>query len=188
MSKLHLNWSVPWFLEKSHDFFSSVINAVAKSKLLGKSKIAAKMLNRMKHVSLRPLTITYNNILNACAFSDPKVEHRKEILDLAMLMLKEAQETCGANFITYGTCLRVIGTFEDDPASRWRLARDTFRRCCADGQLNKLVMNQVKFAVSPSQYSLLMQEAKDEKTGQLRDSFTRNCRKKPLPRRTLANH
>ena len=163
----------------------SVINAVAKSKLLGKSKIAFKMLNRMKHVSLRPLTITYNNILNACAFSDPKLEQRKEILDLAMLMLKEAQETCGANFITYSTCLRVIGTFEEEPASRWRLARDTFRRCCADGHLNKFVMNQVKFAVSPSQYSLLTQEAKDEKTGQLRDSFTRNCRKRPLQRRTL---
>ncbi len=162
-----------------------MINAVAKSTLLGKSKIAAKMLKRMKHVSLRPLTITYNNILNACAFSDPNAEDKRTIVDIAMLMLKEAQETCGANFITYGTCLRVIGTFEDDSASRWRLARDTFRSCCADGQLNKLVMNQVKFAVSPSQYSLLTQEAKDEKTGQLRENFTRNCRLRPLQRRTL---
>ena len=169
----------------SHVSLGSVINAVAKSKLFGKSKIAAKMLYRMKHVSLRPLTITYNNILNACAFSDPGLENRKEILDLAMLMLKEAQETCGANFITYGTCLRVIGTFEEDPATRWRLVRDTFRCCCADGQLNKLVMNQVKFAVSTSQYSLLTQEAKDEKTGQLRESFTRNCRKRPLSPRSL---
>ena len=131
----------------------------------------------MKHVSLRPLTITYNNILNACAFSDLK-ENRQEILDVAMLMLKEAQDTCGANFITYGTCLRVIGLFEGDSSSRWRLARDTFRMCCADGQLNKLVLNQVKFAVSPSQYSLLEQEAKDAKTGELRKDFIRNTRGK----------
>lgn len=151
---------------------------MAKSKLHGKSKIAAKMLKRMKLVSLRPLTITYNNILNACAFSDRREENCQEILDITMIMLKEAQDTCGANFITYGTTLRVIGTFEDDPASRWRLARDTFRRCCADGQLNKLVMNQVKFAVSPSQFSLLEQEAKDPKTGELRTDFMRNSRRK----------
>lgn len=159
--------------------YNCVINAVAKSKLHGKSKIAVKMLKRMKHVSLRPLTITYNNILNACAFSDPREENRQEVLDMAMMMLKEAQETCGANFITYGTILRVIGTFEDDPSSRWRLARDTFRSCCAAGQLNKLVMNQVKFAVSPSQYSLLEQEATDSRTGELRKDFTRNSRRKP---------
>jgi hypothetical protein len=142
------------------------------------------MLKRMKNVSLRPLTITYNNILNACAFSDRMEENRQEVLDIAMLMLKEAQETCGANFITYGTSLRVIGTFEDDPPSRWRLARDTFRRCCADGQLNKLVMNQLKFAVSPSQYSLLEQEAQNEKTGELRKDFIINSRRKSIKQST----
>ena len=137
----------------------------------------------MKHVALRPLTITYNNILNACAFSDPVKEDPKGVLDISMSMLKEAQETCGANFITYGTALRVIGTFEKDPMERWRLARDTFRKCCEDGQLTNLVMTQVKFAVSPSQYSLIVQEAKDEKTGQLRKKFTRNSKRlKPRPR------
>lgn len=154
-----------------------MINAVAKSNLLGKSKIAAKLLQRMKSVSIRPLTITYNNILNACAFSDPMVEARREVLDIAMIMLKEVQESCGANFITYGTALRVIGIFEDDSVARWRLARDTFRKCCTDGQLNKLVMNQLKFAVGPGQYSLLRQEAIDEKTGDLRREYTRVARR-----------
>ena len=130
----------------------------------------------MKSVSLRPLTITYNNVLNACAFSDPRVENREEIVDIAMIMLKEAQETCGANFITYGTSLRVVGIFEDDNVRRWRFARDIFRKCCADGQLNKVVMNQLRFAVSPRQYSLLRQEARDETSGTFRHEFTVNTR------------
>jgi hypothetical protein len=155
----------------------SVINAVAKSKLPGKAKITVQILRRMQDVALRPLTITYNNILNACAFSDPREGDRKEVVDIAMNILREAQETCGANFITYGTCLRVIGNFEDDTSERWRLTRDTFRSSCADGQLTKLVMNQVKFAASPAQYSLLLNEATDERTGRLRDACTKNARR-----------
>lgn len=154
-----------------------MINAVAKSKLPGKAKIALQILRRMEHVALRPLTITYNNILNACAFSDPRESDRKEVVEIAMDILREAQDTCGANFITYGTCLRVIGNFEDDTSERWRLTRDTFRSCCADGQLTKLVMNQVKFATSPTQFSLLLNEATDERTGQLRESYTKYARR-----------
>lgn len=159
--------------------YNCVINAVAKSKLPAKAKIALKLLRRMKSVSLRPLTITYNNILNACAFSDPEEENKQEILLVAMTMLKEAQESCGANFITYGTALRVIGSFEDDSAARWRLVRDVFRTCCAEGQLNRLVMNQVKYSVTPSQYSLLRQEASEPKGGRLRYEYTVNTRKRP---------
>jgi hypothetical protein len=136
-----------------------------------------KILRRMKQVSLRPLTITYNNILNACAFSDSREENNKEILEIALSILSEAQETCGANYITYGTFLRVVGKFEDDSSERWRLTRDTFRSCCADGQLTKLVMNQVKFATkSATQYSLLLNEATDERTGRLRNECTENAR------------
>ena len=154
----------------------SVINAVAKSKILGKAKLATRLLRRMEHVALRPLTITYNNILNACAFSDPHEEDRKEILDIALYMLKEAKRTCGANFITYGTCLRVIGTFEDDVSERWRLTREIFRSCCEDGQITKLVLNQVRFVASPAQYALLLNEVTDERTGKIRNTYTRNAR------------
>lgn len=166
--------------------YNCVINAVAKSKLQSKAKIALKLLRRMKSVSLRPLTITYNNILNACAFSDTERDNKQEVLLIAMAMLKEAQDTCGANFITYGTCLRVIGTFEGDSASRWRLVRDVFRQCCADGQLNKLVMNQIKYGVTPSQYSLLRQEARDPKTGNIREDYTKNSRKRHLIKKGVA--
>jgi hypothetical protein len=166
-----------------------VINAVFKSKLPGKAKITIQILRRMEHVALRPLTITYNNILNACAFSDPRGGNRKEVVDIAMSILREAQETCGANFITYGTCLRVIGNFEDDSSERWRLTRDTFRSCCSDGQLTRLVMNQVKFAASPAQYSLLLSETTDVRTGRLHDACTKNARRvktRPSTKKTIA--
>jgi hypothetical protein len=134
----------------------------------------------MKDVALRPHTITYNCVLNACAFSRVVGEDRKEILNIALDTLKEAQEICGANFISYGTCLRVIALFEDDSFERWRLTRDTFRSCCHDGQLTKPVLEKLKFGISPSRYATLVGEATDKKTGRLRDEYMKYARMKKI--------
>ena len=158
----------------------SVINAVAKSKLVGKARIAVQVQRRMKQVSIRPITITFNNIMNACAFSDPHDDDRVEILEIALKALKEAQETCGANFITYGTCLRVIGNFEFDTSNRWRLTRTIVRECCSDGQLTKVVMNQARYSLHPAQYELLLTEVTDQRTGKLREEYTMNARRKTV--------
>ena len=130
----------------------------------------------MKSVALRPLIVTYNNVINACAFAGHPDDDPKAILRIALETLEEAQETCEPNYITYGTCLRVIGNFEKDKTERWRLIRDIFRKCCDDGQLTNSVMKQLKSSVTPTQYALLQSEATDERTGRLRDDCTKNAR------------
>ncbi len=157
--------------------YNVLINVVAKSKLPGKAKIAIRLVNRMKEVAIRPITITYNNALNACAFSDRDFDDRKEVMQVATMILKEAQETSGANYISYSTYLRVVRFFVSDRLEQWRLMRETFRQCCEDGQLTENVLRQIRPALSTHQYGLLMREATDEKTGRWREEYTINAKR-----------
>jgi hypothetical protein len=143
----------------------------------------------MQSVALTPQTVTYNNVINACAFSGHPKDDPKEVLQIALELLREAQQTCGANHITYGTSLRVICNFEADPSERWRLTRETFQECCADGQLTGAVLGRIKYATTPAQYALLHSMAADERTGKLREECIKNARQvklAPLTKRVIA--
>jgi hypothetical protein len=157
--------------------YNVLINVVAKSKLRNKAKIAVSLIKRMKDVAIRPGTITYNNALNACAYSSTHYEDRKGVLEIAKIIIKEAQKNEGANYITYSTFIRVVRFFVMDHVERWRLIRTTFRQCCDDGQLTTSVMNQIKPGVSKHQYSLLTKEANDPKTGRWKEEYSRNARR-----------
>ncbi|KAG7342234.1 PPR: pentatricopeptide repeat domain containing protein [Nitzschia inconspicua] len=157
--------------------YNVLVNCVAKSKLPNKAKIAASLLKRMKDVAVRPSTITYNNALNACAYSSQFYADRKEILDIATVILNEAKRTVGANYITYGTYIRVLRFFVMDHFDRWVLIRSVFRMCCEDGQLTSNIMRQIKPGVSAQEYALLTKEATDEKTGEWLEMYTRNARR-----------
>mmetsp|Transcript_25863 Transcript_25863/g.42416 ORF Transcript_25863/g.42416 Transcript_25863/m.42416 type:complete len:93 (-) Transcript_25863:1431-1709(-) len=67
--------------------------------------------------------------------------------------------------------------FVSDHVDRWRLIRTTFRQCCADGQLTTNIMNQIKPGLSTQQYSLLLKEATDPRTGRWHEEFTRVAEK-----------
>jgi len=165
--------------------YNVLINVVAKSKLPGKAKIAVQLVNRMKEVAIRPITITYNNALNACAYSDRERDDRNEVIQVAAMILKEAQETSGANCISYSTYLRVIRFSVYDRLEQWRLIRKTFRRCCDDGQLNPTIMKQIRPMLSAHQYGLIVGEATDKSTDRWHEEYTRNARRlktKPLRR------
>ena len=77
--------------------------------------LASQFLQRMKEVSLRPSVISFNNVINACAFSSQIDDDPDEVLGIALDVLKEAQDGPGANWITYQTVFRVISTFAADP-------------------------------------------------------------------------
>jgi hypothetical protein len=145
----------------------------------------------MKDVALRPSIITYNNALNACAYSSESYVDRKEILDIATVIYNEAKESVGANYITYGTYIRVIRYFVMDHFERWCLIRSAFRQCCANGQLSQSVMRQIKPGIREQEFALLLKEATDPKTGHWFDHFTRNAsrlRTQPLQRKNRVRY
>lgn len=166
--------------------YNVLINVVAKSKLPGKAKIAVRLVHRMKEVAIRPITITYNNALNACAYSNRQKDNRQEVIDIASMILTEAQASCGVNYITYSTYHRVVRYFVYDHLERWQLIRGTFRECCEDGELTPDIMKQMKLCLSAQQYELLVQEATDSRTNRLHKKYTVNAKR--LKNQHLQNH
>ena len=156
--------------------YNCVINAVAKSKNPGKAQLAIRILRQMQSVALKAQTESYNNVINACVSSDHKDDNPEVILKIALEVFNEAREGPGANWITYLTMLRVVGSFEHDTNKRWRLTKGIFRQCCNDAQLTSSVMTQIRFAVSPAQFSILQSEATDHQTGKLQFANARVSR------------
>jgi hypothetical protein len=166
--------------------YNCVINTIAKSKRLGKAQLALQILRRLQSVALKPTTISFNNVLNACAFSNHKDDDTEAVIQIALDVLREAQEGTGANWITYHTTIRVLCSLEEDPENRWRLIREIFRQCCDDGQLTRTVLTQVRFAVSDERFKLLDKEATDARTKKFLDKFTVNARREMRANKTKA--
>jgi hypothetical protein len=64
----------------------------------------------------------------------------------------EAKGSVGANYITYGTYIRVRRFFVMDDFERWRLIRNVFRKCRAHGQVTDSVMRQIKPGIKEHVY------------------------------------
>lgn len=94
--------------------YNCVINTIAKSKRHKKAELALQVLRRIQSVALRPGSVSFNNVINACAFSNHPNDDPASILQIALDVLKEAQEGPGANWITYQSTIRVICSFEVD--------------------------------------------------------------------------
>ena len=131
----------------------------------------------MQEVALRPPTVTYNNVLNACAFANHPDDVPDEILEIATQVFEESKKSCGPNYITFGAYLRVISRFVKDGTKKRDLVYDIYRQCCEAGQLNKMVMRQIRQALTSSQFATLRADAViDEKTGKYRSEYTKNAR------------
>lgn len=131
----------------------------------------------MQDVALRPKTVTYNNVLNACGFAGHPGDDPDEIVEIATTVFEEAKSTCGCNYITYAAFLRVVSTFVRDGAKRWDMTRDVVRQSCEAGQLSRFVLSQARYAVTPVEYAMLKSEVMDQKTGKIRPEYSVNARK-----------
>jgi hypothetical protein len=157
--------------------YNCCVNAAAKSKMPGKAAAAEKLLRRMQSVALKAGTITYNSVLNACAFSVHPEDNPEEVLRIAVEILNEARQHVCANYITYMTMLRVVNTQVKEESEKWRLVRQIVDMCTKDGQLTKTVMNGARMNVSPRQFQKLHDKVIDDRTGLYKEEFVENARK-----------
>jgi pentatricopeptide repeat protein len=97
--------------------YNCVINTIAKSKRRNKAEAAMQILRRIQSVALRPGCVSFNNVINACAFSNHPDDDPDAVLRIALDVLKEAHEGPGANWITYQGTIRVICSFVSDPGA-----------------------------------------------------------------------
>jgi len=153
--------------------FCSVINAWARSQKPGKADRALNLFREMKKLhdagneSLRPNVVAYNAVMNACAFTNGDVQENTRAVEIAHSILKELEQSEHGNpdQVTYGTFLRVVASQMPECDSRTQVVTFLFKKCCKDGQVGNLVIQQLKGMVSedlflsltgqsPSEYSI----------------------------------
>jgi hypothetical protein len=154
------------FLIKSEDpeiapdviSFTSVLDAWAKSKEPHKGARTRELLNQLvdlyettKRPNLRPSQISYNSVLNACAFSaiGTSVEEQREALQIAVATFSEMRksEFTAPDTVTYGNMLKCLANLMPQGEIRTQMALQIFAKCREEGLVGTLVWNEVRRAV-----------------------------------------
>jgi hypothetical protein len=138
--------------------FTCVLDAWAKSKEPHKGARTRDLLKQLvslyettKRPNLRPSQISYNSVLNACAFSaiGTSVEEQREALQIAVKTFSEMRksETTAPDTVTYGNMLKCLANLIPQGEIRTKMAMQIFAKCCDEGLVGTLVWNEVRRAV-----------------------------------------
>lgn len=140
--------------------------AWARSLHYGKAERALNWLREMQkryqageHPHLRPNVVAYNAVLNACAYtSGNDVPEQNRAMEIAHKILKELEQSRHGNpdQVTYGTFLKVCHNQMPDSHTRRQIVEVLFRKCCKDGQVGNLVIQQLQTMASPDLYEQLV--------------------------------
>lgn len=133
--------------------FATVINAFARSHTFGKAERAYDLFMHMKELydasgktTLRPNSVVYNSVLNACAFAVGDLEEQSQAMEIANLMLVELNESPYGrpDQVTYGTYLKVINNQMPPSGARDKVVDTVFRKCAKDGMVGEMVLRQLR--------------------------------------------
>jgi len=156
--------------------YTCLIQKYARSSLPLKAKRAQAVLLNAIEKGVRPTTITYNAVLNACAYTNSTdLKEKEEAFTVACLVFDDVRKSSKPNHVTYGTFLDVIIKLMPKSDARNDIAELVFKRCCKDGQVSQLVLRKLKAAVPLSLYrQMLGGDAED----QLPRKWTANVRER----------
>jgi hypothetical protein len=141
--------------------FTSVLNAIAKSKDPNKATRAQGWLRRLveerksaERPGLRLTQVPFNAVINACAFgaarSAPEPD-RMRAVEVAVRTLAEMRsEGVDPDEVTYYNMIKCAGNLlSDSLRRRHEMVLPLVESCCRDGMLTESTWNQVCRAVSP---------------------------------------
>jgi hypothetical protein len=134
--------------------YNTVIEAIAKSKNERKAQKALRMLRRMDQLykagntDARPDEWSYACVLYSCAspsVKDPRI--RRKALDTALFTYQELQNNSAygkPTEVIYGTFIQACSILLDESdALRPTLIRAVFQQCAIDGQVGRLVLQNI---------------------------------------------
>ena len=138
--------------------FTSVLNAWAKSKEPHKGARTRELLNRLvdlygttKRPNLRPTQISYNAVLNACAFSaiGTSLDEQREALQIAVSTFSDMRKsrTTAPDSVSYGNMIKCLSNLMPQGELRTKMALQIFAKCSEEGLVGTLVWNEVRRAV-----------------------------------------
>eukprot|EP00594_Rhizosolenia_setigera_P005141 CAMPEP_0178949756 /NCGR_PEP_ID=MMETSP0789-20121207/6245_1 /TAXON_ID=3005 /ORGANISM="Rhizosolenia setigera, Strain CCMP 1694" /LENGTH=938 /DNA_ID=CAMNT_0020630349 /DNA_START=310 /DNA_END=3122 /DNA_ORIENTATION=+ len=155
--------------------YNACINAWAKSRTFGKAKKAREILDYMisqyrneGDITVKPNIFTFTTVMNACAYTIGDQLEKQTALNIAANTYKqianpEQTEFDRPNHITYATFLKACTNLVPSGDNRDKSMKTVFNKCCQDGQVNELVLKQLKLGLSESQYYEIIESLSPEK-------------------------
>lgn len=98
--------------------------------------------------------VIYNSIINACAYTIGDLAEQRKAMEIAHYTLQELEKSpyAKADQVTYGTFLKVCENQMPPSDTRLQLVKLIFKKCVKDGQMGKLVVDQLKSILTSEQY------------------------------------
>lgn len=142
----------------------SINSAWARSQRTGKAERTLNLFREMIKLheagneQLRPNIVAYNAVLNACAFTSGETRENNKAVEIAHSVLQhiESEKYSNPDQVTYGTFLKVIANQMPDCDSRTKVVAAVFRKCCKEGQVGNLVIQQLKAMAGDELFRLLV--------------------------------
>jgi hypothetical protein len=137
--------------------YNAVLTVLSRAKDPNKAKRAKDILVRMIEKrdkgdkSVAPNLRTYNNILNACAYTKGKPKERMSAFRIAVDSINDLRESplLQPDPVSYGLFLRSCAQLMPPSDKREAVVKNIFRKCCNDGQLGTYVLHELSHAASP---------------------------------------
>lgn len=98
--------------------------------------------------------VIYNAIINACAYTIGDMSEQRRAMEIAHHVLQDLDKSryAKADQVTYGTFLKVCENLMPPSDTRRHLVKVILKKCTKDGQMGKLVVDQLKSMLTPEDY------------------------------------
>ena len=106
---------------------------------------------RKGNTSARPTEVSYNLVLNACAYTDSEdTKIREEAFKVACLTFEELRTSdyLKPGHMSYANFLEVVTKLMPEGELHDELIGNIFRRCCRDGVVSNTVIRRLRGAGS----------------------------------------
>jgi hypothetical protein len=103
---------------------------------------------------LKPNVVAVNAVMNACAYTVGDIKEQGRAMEIAHTILQELEQSPHGNpdQVTYGTFLQVCDNQMHICSTRSQLMHVLFKKCCKDGQVGNLVLQQLKTMATEEEY------------------------------------
>jgi hypothetical protein len=153
-----------------HQHPSLPSSAWARSPKKGKAERALNLFREMNKLylagnkHLRPNVVAVNAVMNACAYTVGDIKEQGRALEIAHTILQELEQSPYGkpDQVTYGTFLQVCDSQMHICSTRSQLMDVLFKKCCKDGQVGNLVLQQLKTMATDEEYRSMFGRGSDE--------------------------
>ena len=147
-----------------------LLSAYARSAKSDKAERAFNLYQEMKKLynagnkNVRPNVVAVNAVINACAYTTGDIRYQNRAVELAHKVLQDLEQSPygSPDQVTYGTFLKVCAQQMPDSHTRQQIVEVLFKKCCRDGQVGNLVLQQFQSMASPELFEAILGRRIDE--------------------------